>query len=125
MATQEERNQILRMIEHGQISAEEGARLLEALQDSDRPTRETPVDGRGKVPGQIRIRVTSLETGRQKIDMRMPWSLVNVGVHMGARFARDEIQVQDFIQAVQAGAAGKIIDVVDEEDGERVEIYVE
>ena len=125
MVTPEERIQILKMIERGQISAEEGARLLEALKDSDRPKRETQVEGRGKAPSQIRIRVTNLETGRQKIDMRMPWSLVNVGVNMGARFARDEIQVQDFIQAVQAGAAGKIIDVIDEEDGERVEIYVE
>jgi hypothetical protein len=73
----------------------------------------------------FRVRVTDLETGRQKVDVRMPWSLVNVGLNMGARFAREEIKVAEFAEAIQAGAEGKIMDVVDEEDGERVEIFVE
>jgi hypothetical protein len=55
----------------------------------------------------------------------MPWSLVNVGINMGARFARDEVKVEDFVEAVQAGAEGKIMDLVDEEDGERIEVFVE
>ena len=71
------------------------------------------------------IRVTDLRTGRQKVDMRMPWSLVNVGIDMGARFAREEIQAQDFLEAVRTGAEGRIMDVVDEEDSERIEIFVE
>jgi hypothetical protein len=123
MATAEERLQVLKMIQSGQITAEEGARLLEALKE-DRPPTEEPRHG-NRGPRQFRIRVTDLETGRQKIDMRMPWSLVTVGINMGARFAREEIQVEDFVEAVQAGAVGKIMDVVDEEDGERVEIFVE
>ena len=55
----------------------------------------------------------------------MPWSLISVGVEMGARFAREEIKLEDFLEAIQAGAEGKIMDVVDEEDNERVEIFVE
>jgi hypothetical protein len=124
MATAEERMQVLQMIQSGQISAEEGARLLEALKE-DHPQEEPRPGSGGKGPRQFRIRVTDLETGRQKVDLRMPWSLVNVGINMGARFAREEIQVEEFVEAVQAGAAGKIMDVVDEEDGERVEIFVE
>jgi hypothetical protein len=123
MATAEERIQVLKMIESGQITAEEGARLLEALES--RPQEEPRSPSWGKGPSQFRIRVTDLKTGRQKIDMRMPWRLINVGIDMGARFAREEIQVQDFVEAIQAGAAGKIVDLVDEEDGERVEIFVE
>jgi hypothetical protein len=57
--------------------------------------------------------------------MALPWRLVNVGLNMGARFARDEIQVEELVEAVQAGAQGKIVDVVDAEDGERIEIFVE
>jgi len=125
LATLEERMQVLKMIESGQVTAEEGARLLEALGGEDRPKEESRPGIRGKTPRQFHIRVTDLETGRQKIDMRLPWSLVNVGVNMGARFARDEIQVEDFVEAIQAGAEGKIVDVVDEEDNERVEIFVE
>ena len=124
MATTEERR-VLKMIQSGQITAEEGARLLEALKGEGRPKGESLSGSRGKRPRQFRIRVTDLETGRQKIDMRLPLSLVNVGVNMGARFAREEIRVEDFVEAIQAGAEGKIMDVVDEEDGERVEIFVE
>jgi hypothetical protein len=125
MDTAEERNRILRMVESGRITAEEGARLLEALREEARPQEEAQVGGQEPEPNQLRIQVTDLETGRQKIDMRLPWGLVNVGLNMGARFARDEIQVKDFIEAVQAGATGKIVDVVDEESHERVEIFVE
>jgi len=113
------------MIQSGQITAEEGARLLEVLKEKDHPKEEPRPGSRGKMPSQFRIRVTDLKTGRQKVDMRMPWSLVNVGINMGARFAREEIKVEDFVEAIQAGAEGKIMDVVDEEDGERVEIFVE
>ena len=48
-----------------------------------------------------------------------------MGINMGARFAREEIHVDDFVEAIQAGTEGKIVDVVDEEDGERIEIFVE
>ncbi len=119
MATAEERLNVLKMIQSGQITAEEGGRLLEALKE-DRPEED-----RGKEPRQLRIRVTDLETGRQKVDIRLPWGLVNVGVDMGARFAREEIKVEDFIAAIRAGAEGKVMNVVDEEDGERVEVFVE
>jgi len=113
------------MIQSGQVTAEEGAQLLDTLREEGHPKEEGWPENRGKLPRQFRIRVTDLETGRQKIDMRMPWSLVNVGVSMGARFARKEIKAEDFVGAVQAGAEGKIIDVVDEEESERVEIFVE
>jgi len=125
MAAAEERNHILKMVESGRITAEEGARLLEALREDARPQEKAQLRREGSEPNQIRIQVTDLETGRQKIDMRMPWGLVNVGLNMGARFAREEVQVQDFVEAIQAGAMGKIVDVVDEESGERVEIFVE
>jgi hypothetical protein len=125
MATTEERLQVLKMIQSGQISADEGARLLEALKEEDRPKEEPWPGSRAQKPSQFRIRVTDLETGRQKVDMRMPWSLINVGINMGARFAREEVKMEDFVEAIRAGAEGKIMDVVDEEDGERVEIFVE
>jgi len=115
----EERIRILEMIQSGQITVEEGNRLLEALKGEGR------AEGPGKEPQQLRIRISDLETGQQKADIRMPWSLVNVGLNLGARFAREEIEAQDFFEAVRAGAKGKIMDVVDEEASERVEIFVE
>jgi hypothetical protein len=35
------------------------------------------------------------------------------------------IQVEELAEALRQGMTGKIIDVVDEEEGQRVEVYVE
>jgi hypothetical protein len=117
------------MIQSGQVTADEGARLLEALKERDRPAEEPKPPSREMGTRLFRIRVTDLQTGRQKVDMTMPWSLISVGVNMGARFARKEIAasltVDEFAEAIQDGAEGKIMDVVDEEEQERVEIFVE
>ena len=69
--------------------------------------------------------MTDLETGKQKVEFQLPWNLVNVGVNMGARFAREEIGSEEFIEAVRSGALGKVMDVKDREQGERVEVFVE
>jgi hypothetical protein len=124
MATVEERMQILKMVEEGKISAEEGAKLLAALSASSKigvQKRE------GGGPKQFRVRVTDLASGRNKVNINIPMSLVNVGLKMGARFAPDieGVNFDEVMEAVRSGSQGKIIDVVDDEDGERVEIYVE
>jgi hypothetical protein len=126
MATVEERMQILKMIEEGKISAEEGAKLLAALSagsKGDASKREAS----GPSAKQFRVRVTDLATGRNKVNINIPMSLVNVGIKMGARFAPDVegIDFDEVVTAIKSGSQGKIVDVVDEEDGERVEIYVE
>lgn len=123
MATTEERMQILKMIESGQITAEEGAKLLAALSKVSESQAGPP----GSESKWFRVRVTDLDTGRQKVSVNIPVGLVNVGIKMGARFA-PEVEGVDFekvMTAIRSGAQGKVIDVVDEEDGERVEVFVE
>jgi hypothetical protein len=126
MTTVEERMQILKMIEEGKISAEEGAKLLAALSAGSKVEtgRREPGVGSAK---QFRVRVTDLATGRNKVNVNIPMGLVNVGLKMGARFAPDieGINFDEVVAAIKSGSQGKIVDVVDEEDGERVEIYVE
>jgi hypothetical protein len=122
MTKEEERLRILKLIQSGQVTAEEGAQMLAAL--SDEPTAPEP-STRTRQPRQLRIRVTDLNTGRQTVNINLPWNLVNVGMKMGARFARDEVKLEDFTEAIQAGAEGKIMDVIDESSNERVEIFVE
>jgi hypothetical protein len=127
MSTAEERLEVLRMIQNGQITAGEGARLLEALREHERDQEKEerrPASQKQRMH-LFHIRVTDLETGRQKIDMRIPWGLVNIGVKMGARFAREEIKMEELIAAVQAGAKGEVMKLVDEEGGELTEIFVE
>ncbi len=125
MATVEERMQILKMIEEGKISAEEGAKLLAALSAGSKAEASKREPGGGAK--QFRVRVTDLASGRNKVNINIPMSLVNVGIKMGARFAPDieGIDFDEIVTAIKSGSQGKIVDVVDEEDGERVEIYVE
>ncbi len=123
MATTEERMQILKMIESGQITAEEGAKLLAALNKVSEPKTGPP----GGAPKWFRVRVTDLDTGRQKVSVNIPVGLVNVGMKMGARFAPEVegVDYEEVLAAIKSGTQGKVIDVVDEEDGERVEVFVE
>jgi len=112
------------MIETGKITAEEGAKLLEALEQSDGPEGGLSSPGR---PKWFRVRVSDKVTGKTKVNVNIPMGLVSVGMRMGARFAPEmsDVNMAELMQAVKAGASGKILEVDDEQDGEHVEIYVE
>jgi hypothetical protein len=126
MATTEERMQILRMIEEGKISAVEGADLLRALEKKDGGDASEPLRGASR-PRWFRVRITDLSTGRNKVNVNIPMGLVQVGMKMGARFApeMEGVDYDDLMEAVRAGKQGKVIDITDNEDGERIEIFVE
>jgi hypothetical protein len=127
MTTAEERLKILKMIEEGKISAEEGAKLLSALGAGRRvpgaPLPPRPPGG----PRTLRIRVTDVNSGRSKASVQIPLDLVDAGMKIGAHFAPEVegVDMNNVMQAIRSGMTGKIIDVMDEVDGEHVEIYVE
>ncbi len=128
MANSEERMKILKLIEEGKISADEGSKLLSALSDTRRgiPTPPRPPGGGGGARW-LRIRVTDTRTGRSKASVQIPLALVDAGMKIGAHFAPEVegVDMSNVMEALRAGVTGKIIDVVDEDDGEHVEIYVE
>lgn len=126
MATSEERMQILKMIEEGKISASDGAELLRALDSHQETKAAQPLKGASE-PRWFRVRVTDMATGRNKVNVNIPMGLVNVGMKMGARFAPDieDLDFEELAEMIRSGAHGKVIDVVDNEEGERVEIFVE
>jgi hypothetical protein len=129
MANSEERMKILKMIEEGKISADEGSKLLSALSDSRRgmPTPPRPPGMPGGAPRWLRIRVTDTRTGRSKASVQIPLALVDAGMKIGAHFAPEVegVDMSNVMEALRMGVTGKIIDVTDEEDGEHVEIFVE
>ncbi|UCG24476.1 MAG: hypothetical protein JSW55_00260 [Chloroflexota bacterium] len=118
--------QILKMIEEGKISAGEGAELLRALEQDGGSKPSEPLKG-ASAPRWFRVRVTDTRTGKSKVNVNIPMGLVNVGMKMGARFApeMDGVDFDELTEAIQGGASGKVMDVIDEEEGERVEIFVE
>jgi hypothetical protein len=127
MASAEERMKILKMIEEGKLSAEDGAKLLAALTDGRRgPAAQASARAAG-AGRWLRIRVTDIATGRSKASVQIPLGLIDAGMKIGAHFAPEVegIDMSNVMEAVRAGMTGKIIDVTDDEDGEHVEIYVE
>jgi hypothetical protein len=129
MASSEERMKILKMIEEGKLSAEEGTKLLSALGGPRPPTppRGPGMPGMPGAPRWLRIRVTDVRTGRSKASVQIPLALVDAGMKIGAHYAPEVegVNMSNVMEAIRSGVTGKIIDVTDEEDGEHVEIYVE
>lgn len=123
MADSEERIKILKMIEGGKITAEEGTRLLAALSKGDRQREVSP----STEAKWMRVRVTDLDSGKTSVNVNLPIGLVNVGLRMGARFVPDMegYEIEEITEALRQGLTGKIVDIVDEDEGQRVEIYVE
>jgi hypothetical protein len=124
-SVKEERAQILKMVSEGKISAQEGARLLKAIASHDRPARSARTSEalRGR---WLRIRVLNMVTSKPKANVSLPMGLVSVGLRLGAQFVPELADIEDEIMAAaEEGTLGKILEVQDPEDGERVEIFIE
>lgn len=116
---EEEKMRILKMLEEGKISAEEGAKLLETIEEPSR--REG-----GKKFLKIRVFEGNLE--KPKVNVNIPLGLIKLATHFVPESARTkmkekEIDLDQIIQMIATGAEGKLVDV--EEEGERVEIFLE
>jgi hypothetical protein len=126
MVTSEERMKILKMISEEKITADEGAQLLAALSlRSEKPK----IEPRRKLANQMfRVRVTDLSSGKTKVNVNLPMRLVDAGLNIAAQFA-PEMQNDQMMGAVKdaltENLTGKIVDVIDEEDGEHVEIFID
>jgi hypothetical protein len=122
MSVSEERLRILKMIESGQVSAEEGSQLIEALGERTRERTRSSAQ-----PRTLRVRVTNLATRRQVINVTIPVSLVGIGLKLGARLAprMANANVDEIMRAIDSGSLGRIFEMQDLDEGERVEIFVE
>jgi hypothetical protein len=98
-------------------------KMIEALSKGDRKREATPATE----AKWMRVRVTDLDTGKTSVNVNLPIGLVNVGLRMGARFVPDMegYEIEEISEALRQGLTGKIVDIVDEDEGQRVEIYVE
>ena len=129
----DEKLRILRMVEEGKISASEGISLLEALDRGRKPARNPnrPALNAGSASGSprwLRVRVTDLNSGRSKATVNIPFGLMDWGLRIGAQFAPEmgSYDLQELSRVLsEEGVEGKIVDVIDDEDGEHVEIYVD
>ncbi len=123
--SKEERNRILHMIESGQVTATEGAQILDTL-EPDRMAERTIERGRDRL---LRIRATTLNARAQKVYVTatLPMRLIRTGMRLGVSFIPQisSAALEDLLKSIENGATGRLLDLQDMEKGERLEIFVE
>jgi hypothetical protein len=117
--------QVLKMLEEGRITADEAAKLLDALRPEPRPARSAPA---GRF---LRIRMTDLTTGRVQATVNLPLALAQAVARAGARVgARWLPQVAEFdlaalLRTVESGEPGRVVEWSEGETGRHFEVFVE
>lgn len=127
---QGEKLQILKMIENGKITAEQGAELIKALEDvnSLKDNGGTAVIANKRTDAKwIRIKVYEPEDNTS-VNVNLPLSLVDVGLKIAKKYASDKIpedlDLEQIAEIIRSGAEGRIVEIQNEE-GLKVEITIE
>ncbi len=127
-----DRMHILQMVADGKVSANEGVNLLDAMNANPKgknASQANRMPGDGKTEARwFRVRVTDVQTGRSKAVVNIPLTLAEWGLRIGAKYAPEvgDVDLGELSQMLyDRNLEGKIIDVVDEEDGDHVEIFIE
>ena len=112
---------VLNRLAAGEISPDEATQLLRV---SSRPA---PPRVQSRTDRWLRIRITDLDTGRQRVNVNLPLSWVEVGLSFGARYNSElaGIDLDEILEQIRNGADGKLVEVEDLDDRERVEIFVD
>lgn len=129
MVMSEERLKVLKMLQEGRITAEEATQLLDALEGGRAAGPRAPEPyavplRRGR---WLRVRVTDTDTGKNRVNVRLPLNVVEAGMKMGMRFSPEiqDIDPNQLMEIINSGEVGSIVDVFDDKDGEHVEVFIE
>lgn len=125
----EERVRVLNMLKEGKINPEEALKILEAMEtvpDKDTEMPQTKAKW-------LRVRVTDLKSEKAKVSVNLPMGLVDWALRAGTRFASlggvdlngMGVDAEGLRAAISSGLKGKIVDVIDDEDGQHVEVILE
>jgi len=126
----EEKLTVLRQIQNEEITAEEGAKLLEALDHPSTKEIQTQkavhnVKNIGKL---FRIKVLSSDGDR--VNVQIPLAFAKIALSKGSGFLSKnihsdvDIDVAMLLEMLDQGNIGKLVDIVSA-DGDSVEIVIE
>lgn len=120
----EEKTRILKMLEDGKVSAEDAAKLLDAIE------RTGDNAGSGRVGKTLKIRVYENGSSRPKVNLNIPigWSkflmpFVESKIQSKLKEKGIDIDMDKIKEEMDHAHIGRIIDV--EDGGDKVEIYIE
>ncbi len=141
----DEHLQILRLLENGEITADEAGHLLDALDAEPEPsaahaaaadrTKDRGQSGQSGSrqdasaatklpPPRLRIRVSDTTSGKSRVNVTIPLGFLDAGYRLARRIVPDRVPDQaSFHNAIRDGFRGHLIDV--HEGDEHVEILVE
>ena len=134
MVASDERLKVLTMVQEGKITAEEAVQLLEALEESSSEAHKkqarmpaAAMEYAGKYGKWLQMRVTDTDTGKIRVNVRLPLGVVKAGLKMGMRFVPEAegLDKEDLLAAIDEGSVGKVFDLYDEKDGEHIEVFIE
>ena len=131
-----EKLRILKMVENGTINAEEASQLLAALNSSENS---------GKKAKWLKIRVYENNCEKPNVKVSVPIAVAKLATKIGGKFkismpkkAREKMEekginldaetfenIDKLFDELSVNGRFDLVNVVDEEDGDRVEIYVE
>jgi hypothetical protein len=121
--SKDERNRILQLLEAGQITAMQAAGLLDTL------TAEADYMPEPKRERMLRLRATNVRSGAHKTSIvaTVPVGLVKVSLRLGGHLFPQlgSSALEDLLRAIERSATGRVLEVQDMEEGERLEIFVE
>ena len=133
----EEYMRILKMIEEGKVTAEEGAELMKAVGgggDEGEEKVENQLAGiKSSLHGKkIRIKITDTDTGKDKVNIRIPLRLAKIAEKLIPREAKSKMENEgvdlgSILSNIDELVDGPLVDIDadDNDDHVNISIYVE
>ena len=131
------RKEILELLAAGKISAAEAANLLnnptepapaEPTQPTEPAKAQSPAaPTNSQKPTWFRVRVKNLDSGKNKVSVNIPVSMLKLGLKIGKRLAPElqDINWNEINDLMSDVHAGLLVDVQDEEGNEHVQVYLD
>lgn len=137
MALSDERQQVLRMVEQGTITADEGSKLIMALGIDEQAERqepeppgehaEAPVEAAASDDVQVRIALASGDG--HVVTLVLPLQLARFALPLldlphAAVLGEHGVDINRIREALRSGEPCDILDYQDEESGHRIQIVI-
>ena len=138
MALSEERQKVLRMVEQGTISADEGSKLIMALGiDEQAEQREPePPEEHAEAPAEaaatnddVQVRIALASGDGHVVTLVLPLQLARFALPLldlphAAVLGEHGVDINRIREALRSGEPCDILDYQDEESGHRIQIVI-
>ena len=143
MSNDNNRLKILEKVAAGELTVEDAADLLAAARSAKETAapvkekapkadtivvEEKPVaSSSGKKAKWLKVRVNDLETGQRRVNVNIPIRFMKFGMRIGGKFAPElrDMDIDELSDMMADAESGMLVEVMDDRDGEHVQVYFE